>query len=508
MKLFRNSVAKNMLCIFLYQLVSLAFGIFVPQLILLSYGSQLHGVTSTVTNIMQYVLLINAGIVNIAMHALYRAFAEKDTKRINEVVNSAYSINIRMGIVSSGIILVLSVVFSLFVSKEGISFYTILFISFVMGLQQVLERFLICTYQIIIQADQKMYVVYLVNILSCSIRGIAQILLIKLNFSLVIVQAMPAAVLLISWVCFRFYVRKKYPYLDKSIAADKSIFKTRGHALIHNLAGLIVNNSAVLLLTVFCNQIAVSIYAVYNLVVAHLHSVILTVFSKSSLTSFGKVYAMGNMNDLRNKHSNMELLFNMIVAVAYSVCYPLFCPFVYLYTSGQSEVDYINPILATFFVLFGILNGLREPGIMMIDAIAQYKETKRGAMIEVLINVTFAFIGTIIWGLSGVLLGLVIAFIFRYIDVSIYINKKVLRQSFLRTFRRGLQSVLIIFAVYMLTHNLIEMVATSWLAWLLSAVILSIISVMIVFVVFGLTDKKQVVGWIMKLLTKLRRGKR
>lgn len=492
MNFLKNSVAKNMVCIFMYQLVSLAFGIFVPQLILLNYSSQMHGLTSTITNIMQYVLLINAGIVNIAMHELYKPFTQKDTKRINEVVNSAYSINIRMGILSSVLILALAVIFSAVISKEGIPFYTIFLIAVVMGSQQILERFLICTYQIVVQSDQKMYIVYLINTFTCAIRGVAQILLIKFGFSLVFVQAMPAAVMLLAWLCLRMYVKKNYPFLDRTVPEDNVVFKTRGHALVHNLAGVIVNNSAVLLLTFFCNQIAVSIYAVYNLVVSHLHSVILTVFSKSSLTSFGQIYSMGDIATLRKKHSDIELIFNVIVAIAYSICYPLICPFVSLYTAGQSEVNYINTTLAFFFVLFGVFNGLREPGIMMIDAVAMYKETKRGAIVEVVINVILALIGTLLWGVSGVLLGLVVSFIYRYIDVSLFINRKVLEQSSLRTFRRGLQSVAIIGAIYLMTYALAEKFISSWLTWLVVAMAICLISVIVVVVVFWITDREQI----------------
>ena len=78
----------NMACMGIYQLVTALFGFILPNMILNTYGANLHGYTSTVSNIMGYIALVNAGLAPAAVQALYAPLAKNDSQRISEVVNA------------------------------------------------------------------------------------------------------------------------------------------------------------------------------------------------------------------------------------------------------------------------------------------------------------------------------------------------------------------------------------------------------------------------------------
>ncbi len=52
----------NMALMGAYQIVTALFGFVLPSMILNTYGASLHGYTTTVSNIMSYVALVNAGL--------------------------------------------------------------------------------------------------------------------------------------------------------------------------------------------------------------------------------------------------------------------------------------------------------------------------------------------------------------------------------------------------------------------------------------------------------------
>lgn len=61
----------NMALMGAYQIVTALFGFVLPSMILNTYGASLHGYTTTVSNIMSYVALVNAGLAPAAVQALY-----------------------------------------------------------------------------------------------------------------------------------------------------------------------------------------------------------------------------------------------------------------------------------------------------------------------------------------------------------------------------------------------------------------------------------------------------
>lgn len=71
----------NMALMGAYQIVTALFGFVLPSMILNTYGASLHGYTTTVSNIMSYVALVNAGLAPAAVQALYAPLAKKDTYR-------------------------------------------------------------------------------------------------------------------------------------------------------------------------------------------------------------------------------------------------------------------------------------------------------------------------------------------------------------------------------------------------------------------------------------------
>ena len=69
-----NSAASLLL-----EFVSVICGFIVPRLIIGTYGSDINALTSSITQFLSYIALVEAGVGGVIRAALYRPLAEKNT---------------------------------------------------------------------------------------------------------------------------------------------------------------------------------------------------------------------------------------------------------------------------------------------------------------------------------------------------------------------------------------------------------------------------------------------
>ena len=66
---------KNLITSIFYQLVTVAYGLIVPRLVLSSFGSEVNGLTSSLSQFLNYINLLEGGLSGVIMAALYKPLA-------------------------------------------------------------------------------------------------------------------------------------------------------------------------------------------------------------------------------------------------------------------------------------------------------------------------------------------------------------------------------------------------------------------------------------------------
>ena len=80
---------KNVITSILYQLVTVAYGLVVPRLVLSSFGSEVNGLTSSLSQFLNYISLLEGGLSGVIMAALYKPLANKDFAKVSGVIKAA-----------------------------------------------------------------------------------------------------------------------------------------------------------------------------------------------------------------------------------------------------------------------------------------------------------------------------------------------------------------------------------------------------------------------------------
>ena len=70
------------------QVVTLLLGIIIPRLVIVSYGSEVNGLLSSIRQIFAYVALLEAGIGTAALQAMYAPIAKEDHVSASRIMSA------------------------------------------------------------------------------------------------------------------------------------------------------------------------------------------------------------------------------------------------------------------------------------------------------------------------------------------------------------------------------------------------------------------------------------
>lgn len=463
------------------------WALLLPRLYLSEYGASIHGLSSTISTILNYVTLLSGGIGVVAAQALYSPLSKKDKTAVGQVYraisNSYKRIALYYGIATVIISLILPQVID-----DEIAANIVVMMMLIAGLQASLTCFLVSTNTTLIQADKHYYYVNIIHIVELNIRNIIQWISISRHFSVVVVSAVPILTVFLTWLLLKHYVKNQYAYILETSTPDYSALGQRKSGIIHQIAGLIVNSTDVIVLTIFLNQVYVSIYSVYSFVITHLHNLINISLSYGIVSLFGQDIVDGDIREIRKRYDRYEWIVYGINTIAYGVAIVMFIPYIMLYANSVSSINYVDNYLVLLFVVIGYMNSARIPSLTIINARGDFKQTQHQAIIESALNLSVSLTLVQVVGIYGILLGTVISFSYRTAVTIIYTNRRILQRNPFNSFIRIAYSVVVILAIKFLSIKVGYMPVT-WVQWIICSMLYAILLALIMGGTIGLAIK-------------------
>ena len=109
---------QNILSSVVLQIITVLTGIYIPQLMIRTYGSDINGMVSSITQFISYLSLVEAGVSNAAIVALYTPLANDDKVAVNQVMSATKIFYIKSGIAFVALLLTLIIFYPFFVNNE------------------------------------------------------------------------------------------------------------------------------------------------------------------------------------------------------------------------------------------------------------------------------------------------------------------------------------------------------------------------------------------------------
>ena len=475
----------------LEQFISVVCGLILPRLILSNLGSQYNGLTSSITQFLSCAVLLRSGIGGATRAALYKPMAEENHEEINAIVKATDIFMKKIGLILAGAIILFASIYPLLVKNEFGWFFTFsLFL--IIGVSTFAESFFGITYLIVLQADQRLWVPSLLKCLCYIANTSIGAALLLIGCSIHAVKGASAIVYVAYPVLLGVYVRHRYK-IDTNVKPNNKAISQRWDAFWQQVAVFATTNTAVMVLTAFTNMLEVSVYAVYNMVFEGLRRV-LAAFSNGLEAAFGNMIAKKEDRILRENVAIVETIIYGISTFIYTCSALLVFGFINIYTKGVNDVSYIRPGFAYVIIIANFFNGVRIPYQLVVQAAGHYKQTKKGAIVEPIINLSLSIILVFRYGLIGVAIGTLAATLFRTIQYSVYMSRHIVfRNIYIVLYR-----IFISFFECALTMGIIWFLQLStpdnYLAWLVNAVIVSIICFTVVVLCSFLFFRKDTIG--------------
>ena len=482
----KKKISRNLIWGIFSELVSIALGVLVPRFVLTSYGSEVNGLLSSVTQIYSYIGLIEAGIGIATVQALYKTVGSDDKEKTNAILSATNHYYHRAGFLYFLAIVAFSLLYPIIVKSEIPLITTILVIVF-NGMGSVINFFFQGKYFLLLQAEGKNYIKTSLNMIINILKQIAKILLMANGFDVVFVQAISMIISLIQMSYILWYIRKKYEWIDLSVTPDYKSISQSKNVLVHQVTGLIFYNTDAITLSIFCGLKVVSIYSMYTLLFGMISTALNTVTS-SIVFSLGQMFHKDRRNFIK-MYDAFEMLYITLVFSLYSIANFFILPFMKLYTSGVSDINYIDRLLPLLFISTYLLSCGRIASTHVISFAGHFKATQNRAILEAVINIVVSVIAVQFIGIYGVLVGTIAALIYRANDLILYSAHKILYRSAMITYRRwGIN--LIVFLVILVVNSYLNIEMTSYKDIFVVLVPYSLISILLFFGITALFDRK------------------
>lgn len=491
-----KKTALNTLMSILAEVATVICGFILPRLILRSFGSQYNGLTTSITQFLSMAVLLRGGIGGATRAALYAPLAKKDKAEVNAIMTATDLFMKKIGIILGCAIVAFASVYGFITIKEFDWFFTFsLFI--IISLSTFVENFAGVTYLILLQADQKLWIASLIGIVGTVLNTILAAILIHLGAGIHLVKLGSSLVFIAKPIAMQIYVRRHYR-LDLSVKPDNQAISQRWDAFWHQLASFVMNNTDVMVLTLFTNMREVSVYSIYHMVFHNINRIIVS-FTSGLEAAFGNMIARGEKKTLQETFSLIEWLIFSLSTLICSVTILLVFEFVTLYTKGVYDVEYIRPMFAYLAISAEFFNCIRLPSVFVTWAAGKYKETRNGAIVEPIINIVVSVVFVIRYGLVGVAVGTVAATLFRTVQYGWFASKYVVERNQWILPGRLLVSFVEMAIIFLIWKAFGINPADNYLAWAIHGVICCLTAGIVIFLFSIVLFRKDMKNTLVRL---------
>ncbi len=475
MKSRTNKAFLNMSTSLIAQVVAIACGLITPRLILAAFGSTYNGVVSSATQFLSMINILTLGITAATRVALYKPLANNDTLAVSRLVKATKKYMRKVAVCVIIYAAALCIIYPL-VSNNSLTHLQNAAIIAIVSIGTFANYFFGICDMTLLQAAQSNYVTNIANTVKTIVNTLFTAVLIHLNCSVYTVKLGSSFVFLIVPFIVSIYVKKKFSITTKC-EPDNTGIKGRKATAFHSIANIIHDNVALVTLTFFTDAKLISVYTVYYFAIGKVKT-LLQVFTSGMEAAFGDMWVKNEIDTLNKNFRTFEYLIFTFTAVVFSCIAVLILPFVAVYTKGVNDINYLIPSLAVLITVAEALYCLRQPYLTLVYATGSFEQTKWGAAIEAALNILISVILVNFIGVSGVVIGTLVANLFRTVQFAIFSSRKILNRSLNQIVKRILWTVCCCAITVVLSSLVLDLMSfqVSWLGWLIQAVIVFSIS--------------------------------
>lgn len=490
---FRVSRQKHSLINVVLALVSrvavIIAGLFLPFTIIQVYGSETNGLVSSLQQIIAYFILVEGGLIAASVFALYKPLSQDNTKEVNLILSATKRFYYKAGIAYCCLLFIAMAGYPYVIAKTAFSEAEVMALVLFIGMNGVTQLWFNGKYKPLLLASQYSGVVSVINSASTVLYCIIIIILAQLRVYVIYTFAVASFAYIARALAFHFATKKIHPHVDFNVESKNYNISQKNDVLLQFFLDMLVMNSGVILLTIVRAPMEIiSVFTVYNLVLASLY-MLMDSINTGIAAGFGDLIARDDAEKLSKTYKEFETIFQMIWTWVFSCLSILYLPFIRVYTLKVTDVQYVLPTDCLLFTLIGAFWTIRNQQSILINAAGKYNEIRNGSVIEAALTGTLSLVGFKMFGLTGLLGGRLLATVYRAMDFVLICNKHIVKIPIHFT----LWQIGLSMATVCVSYAILTLVFTSYPdsigAWMIEAVFCATINALIMVAVRMVFDQ-------------------
>lgn len=440
----------NIIASLLLQVVSGVVGLILPRYILAAFGSEANGLIASVSQLLGYTVLLEGGIGGVMKAALYKPLAKEDMDGISGIYHQIRRIYRRISYFFIIFAIILAVVMKFLVDTRFDWLYVFTMV-LILGFSNYFSYYFALPQRMLMTADQKLYIIQFTQTITIVLNFFICLLVLHFGGGIHTVKLTSSFVFLLKPFVLYEYVKRNYR-IKKTAEVEEVSIPQKRDAVIHHLSYFLHRNTDIVILSLFNSLANISVYTVYHTVINILEQLLVSISSGLS-GAIGNLLAREETKRLNQLVDRYEAWSNALATSFATVCAILILPFVSIYTGGVTDAQYHQPLFAYLAIAGSYAYSIRHPFGSIVSAAGHYRETKAGAIGEVVINLGISLLLVKPLGLVGVALGTVAAMTFRTFHTVWYLSKHILHRPVCKFLLKLICNLgLSVFLIYWISH--------------------------------------------------------
>lgn len=403
----RNSFLNAIFAIIL-TLVNGILGIVVTRLVISEYGSDFNGLNSTANQIINVLLILEGGFTLASNVALFSPLNKADYDTANSVLKATRYKFKKISILFLFIGLFVAGIYSIIVKTnlEREFVFTVITMAVV---PQAFNLYFTTTYRVLLQTQQKEYIISGFTALTIGLGHLANIVMILLGGEMWMVRFITMSFAIVNCLLITGYTRKKNTFINFSKKARPDLIKGTNEVMAQKITGVIYTSWPIVFLSISSNggTTLASVYAVYNSVFVMIKSLLHGIIDAPRL-GFGQMLTERKKDEIWPIFRQYEFIGVFFTFVTLITACGLILPFISLYTNDIDDANYYDIKIAVLMVLIATIEMIHIPSGHMINMSGNFRISK---IFQILACVTLMIMMSVlgsIFGVYGMLIALLL----------------------------------------------------------------------------------------------------
>ena len=190
-------------------LVNGLLGMVVTKLVIDAFGSDFNGLNSTASQLVNILLLLEGGFTIATNVAMFTPYYAGDFGRVNQILSATNRTFRKVGVIFLGAGVAVAGGYT-FVVNSGLPAELIFTVMMMAILPAALNLFYATKFRILLQADQKEYVISLITLLTISLGHILNIFVVWRGGDMWMIRAVTMVMALANSLLIGLYVKRHY----------------------------------------------------------------------------------------------------------------------------------------------------------------------------------------------------------------------------------------------------------------------------------------------------------